>query len=87
MTVFAPASSVAERFGPWAERFRPRAGSVTPVDASCCVLETGSDKPQTLAVYLGILGVDFRVESPGELVTYLRELGSRYQRTVGSSAG
>jgi hypothetical protein len=37
---------------------------------------------ETLAVYLGLLGYEFRVESPAELAGHVRELADRYQRAT-----
>jgi predicted DNA-binding transcriptional regulator YafY len=45
-----------------------------------CVLDTGADSVDTLAVYLGTLGADFTVSEPPELVVHLRELSDRYHR-------
>jgi predicted DNA-binding transcriptional regulator YafY len=75
VTVFAPAATVAERIGPYV-------GTVAAVDERSCVLDTGSDSLSTLAVYLGMLGYDFRVESPPELASHVRALAERYQRAV-----
>jgi predicted DNA-binding transcriptional regulator YafY len=75
VTVFAPAAAVAERIGPYV-------GTVTAVDERSCVLHTGSDNLETMAVYLGLLGFDFRVESPPELAEHIRALAARYLRAV-----
>lgn len=75
VTVFAPAEVVAARIGPYA-------GTVAEAGEGTCVLETGSDSLETMSVYLGMLGFDFRVESPAELADYLRALIGRYQRAV-----
>jgi len=75
VTVFAPAATVLERIGPYV-------GTVTAVDDESSVLDTGSDSLETLAVYLGLLGYEFRVESPAELAGHVRELADRYQRAT-----
>jgi len=75
VTVLAPADTVLARIGQYV-------GTVTAVDDGTCVLDTGSDNLETLAVYLGMLGYEFRVESPPELAGHLRELAGRYQRAV-----
>ena len=81
VTVFAPASEVSARVGPWA-------GTVTAVSDSSCELATGADSLETLAVYLGLIGAEFRVEEPAELASWLRELAGRYLRASGpGSAG
>jgi predicted DNA-binding transcriptional regulator YafY len=75
VTVSASAAEVAARIGPYA-------GTVTEASGGTCVLETGSDSLETMSVYLGLLGFDFRVDSPPELAGHLRELIGRYQRAV-----
>jgi formate-dependent nitrite reductase membrane component NrfD len=76
--VHAPAAAVIERIN-------PTAGTVEAVDADSCVLITGADTVQTLAVYLGMLHFDFDVTEPEELVTYLRRLSDRYARSTPST--
>jgi predicted DNA-binding transcriptional regulator YafY len=75
VTVFAPAATVLARIGPYV-------GTVTATGDAACVLDTGSDSLETLAVYLGMLGYEFRVESPPELAGHLLEIAARYQRAV-----
>jgi predicted DNA-binding transcriptional regulator YafY len=60
----------------------PAAGVVEAVDEGSCLLDTGADTLQTLAVYLGLLGADFRVDEPPELVAHLRDLADRYRRAT-----
>jgi hypothetical protein len=71
VTVHAPAEVVADRIN-------PAVGTVEPIDAHTCVLHTGADTVETLAVYLGLLNADFRVIDPPELVSHLRTLATRY---------
>jgi predicted DNA-binding transcriptional regulator YafY len=61
------------------DRINPAVGTVEALDASSCVLDTGADSLDTLAVYLGMLGVDFTVSDPPELVDHLRSLATRYR--------
>ncbi|MFJ6079777.1 helix-turn-helix transcriptional regulator [Streptomyces sp. NPDC092369] len=75
VTVQAPAAAVIEQIN-------PAVGTVEALDADTCVLVTGADTVQTLAVYLGMLDADFTVTEPAELVTYLRRLADRYDRSV-----
>lgn len=75
VTVVAPADTLLARIGPYV-------GDVTPVDDGTCVLDTGSDNLEMLAVYLGLLGYEFHVESPLELADHLREIAARYQRAA-----
>jgi predicted DNA-binding transcriptional regulator YafY len=76
VTVHAPAGVVLARIN-------PAVGTVEPVDDVTCVLDTGADTVDTLAVHLGLLGVDFTVHDPPELVAALRELSARYGRATG----
>jgi hypothetical protein len=55
---------------------------VEAIDAAACVLHTGSDTLDSLAVHLGLLGVPFTVTDPPELVDLLRALSERYRRAV-----
>ena len=58
------------------------AGEVEAVDAGSCLLHTGADTLETVAVYLGMLGADFKVGEPPELVAHLRDLADRYRRAI-----
>jgi predicted DNA-binding transcriptional regulator YafY len=75
VTVNAPAEYVLDRIN-------PAVGTVEALDASSCLLQTGADSLDTLAVYLGMLGVDFTVTEPPELVDHLRMLAGRYGRST-----
>jgi predicted DNA-binding transcriptional regulator YafY len=75
VTVHAPAAQVAERIN-------PAVGEVEAVDEHTCRLRTGADSLDTLAVHLGLLGVDFTVTDPPELVETLRTLAARYSRAT-----
>lgn len=73
--VHAPAAVVAERIN-------PAVGTVQPLDEATCVLNTGADTVETLAIYLSLLGVDFTVTEPPELVAYLGQLADRYAGAI-----
>jgi predicted DNA-binding transcriptional regulator YafY len=75
VVVHAPATEVLARI-------TPAVGQVEAVDERSCVLHTGADSLDTLAVYLGLLGVDFEVREPRELVNLIGELSDRYGRAV-----
>jgi len=70
--VHAPAGQISERIN-------PAVGTLEPLDEHTCILDTGADTIETLAVYLGLLGADFTVTEPPELVEYVRVLSRRYQ--------
>ena len=75
--VHAPAAALADRIG-------PLVGTLTAVDDESCLLDTGADSLESLAVYIGLLGVDFTVTDPPELVDRVRTLAARYARSTSS---
>ncbi|MEV7343812.1 YafY family protein [Streptomyces sp. NPDC093544] len=75
VTVHAPATTVVEQIN-------PAVGTVEAIDADSCVLITGADTVQALAVHLGMLDVDFDVTEPVELIAHLRRLAERYARST-----
>jgi predicted DNA-binding transcriptional regulator YafY len=50
-----------------------------------CAFEPGSDDPEMLALYLGMLDADFKIVDSPQLVDALRKLTGRYQRAIDSS--
>jgi predicted DNA-binding transcriptional regulator YafY len=75
VTVLAPAETVIARIN-------PAVGVVEAVDANTCVLLTGADAMETIAIYLSMLMMDFRVDGPPELVAHIRTLARRYTDAV-----
>jgi predicted DNA-binding transcriptional regulator YafY len=75
--VHAPASHVRDRL--------PIPVTVTDLGADRCAFEPGSDHPEMLALYLGLLDADFTVADAPELVAALDKLVRRYQRAVQAS--
>ena len=57
ITVLAPAAEVLARIN-------PTVGVVESVDEATSVLVTGADSLEVLAVYIGMLGLEFRVGGP-----------------------
>ena len=49
-----------------------------------CLLDTGADSLEMMAVYLGTLGVDFTIADPPELIDHVRTLATRYARASGT---
>lgn len=64
------------------DRIHPAVGMVESISADECVLLSGADSLDTLAAYIGMLGMDFVVESPDELRPVLRTYAARYLRAV-----
>ena len=63
-------------------RINPTVGVVEAIDDQTCVLVTGADSVEIIAVYIGMLGLDFSVDGPPELVAQLAVVGERYRRAV-----
>lgn len=78
VVVKAPASVIAENIP-------AAAGTIDPIDEGTCAFATGSDSPETLALWLGMLDADFTVDGSPELITHLRALSDRYRRAADSS--
>lgn len=76
ITVLASADEVRSRIN-------AAVGIVEPVDDDTCVLVTGADSVETLAVYAGLLDLEMRVTEPPELVERMRVLASRYAAAAG----
>ena len=74
--VHAPASYVRGRL--------PIPVEVTSLGPDRCVFEPGSDYPEMLALYLGLLDADFAVVDSPELVSALSVLAGRFQRAGGA---
>jgi predicted DNA-binding transcriptional regulator YafY len=72
-----------------AEEMRSRVpsywGAINPIDAKTCEYMTGDDDLRWLAWRIAMLGVDFDVHEPPELVEHLRSLAFRLRRAVPSS--
>lgn len=64
------------------DRVTPAVGTLHEVDASTCELHTGADTLPVLAVYLGLLDVEFEVLEPAELAEHLAVLAGRYDRAA-----
>jgi len=77
--VDAPAALISDRIGPWV-------GTVEADGGDRCILDTGADSLELLAVHLGMLEADFTVTDPPELVDHLRRLALRYGRATAPTA-
>lgn len=64
------------------DRINPAVGVVEPIDEAHSILVTGADSYETVAVWIGMLGLDFHVGEPPELVEHLRTLAARYARAT-----
>jgi predicted DNA-binding transcriptional regulator YafY len=71
----APVSEVVERVP-------PTVGVLEAIDENRCMLQTGSQSLNILAVWIGMIGVEFEVQEPTELVEQIREVAERFQRAA-----
>jgi predicted DNA-binding transcriptional regulator YafY len=76
VTLHAPAEEMTRRVpAHW--------GTVEPIDAHTCEYRTGDDDVRWLALRIAMVGVDFEVHEPPELLEELRTLASRLRRATG----
>jgi predicted DNA-binding transcriptional regulator YafY len=68
-----------------AERIHPLAGRLEAAGEQRCVLETGSHSLEVLGFHLALIGVEFEVQSPPELLEHLRTLAGRLTRAASQS--
>ncbi|MFD5448720.1 helix-turn-helix transcriptional regulator [Streptomyces sp. NPDC003470] len=76
----APVREIAARLPPWLGRPEPADDG-----ASCVLRATVSDAVEWMAVRLAMLGVDFTVREPAELVAAVGTLGARLTRAAAES--
>ncbi|HEX3745470.1 MAG TPA: YafY family protein [Bryobacteraceae bacterium] len=74
--LFAPAGTIADRIP-------PHIGLLEPIDDRTCYFEAGASTYEGLAMQLSLLGADFEVVEPAELVAEVRRLADRYRRAGG----
>jgi len=77
--VQAPATVIAQRVP-------PTAVLVEAVEANVCLLTTGSDSLDALTAHLLLLGADFEVLQPPELIEHVRAAADRQLRAAQGSA-
>ncbi|MFI6518144.1 helix-turn-helix transcriptional regulator [Spirillospora sp. NPDC050679] len=63
-----------------AGRVSPTVGRLEAVDDQTCLLHTGSDSLDAIAVHVGLMGFDFDVLDPPELTEHIRVLAERLGR-------
>jgi len=65
-----------------AQRIPATAGLLEALDANTCTLHTGAHSFESLSSYLTLIGVDFEVDEPPELIVAIRKLADRLQRAA-----
>jgi len=73
--LFAPAAQIAARMP-------PSMGLFEPIDERSCFYETGASSYEAVAMHLSLVGADFEVVEPVELVAEVRKLAGRYRRAA-----
>ena len=69
-----------------AERLRPYAGLIEPINDRTCFLDAGASTFESLAMHLVLLGVDFEISEPVELMEEIRRVESYATPPAVSSA-
>lgn len=68
--------------GEVAPRVPYAAGTLEEIDEHRCLLRTGSDWLDGLAIYIANIGVEFQIIEPPELIDRVRDLAGRLQRAA-----
>jgi predicted DNA-binding transcriptional regulator YafY len=75
ITLYTPAETAAERIP-------ATVGVIEAVDPHTCLLHTGSNSLDEIAVYVALSGFRFQVHEPPELITHIRDLATRLTDAV-----
>ncbi len=75
IVLHAPAQQIAEQIP-------PMYGSVKRLDDARCLFETGAYSLDALGMHLAMLGVEFEVQEPVELVEHLKRVAARLRRAT-----
>lgn len=68
-----------------AERLPPAAGMLEAMAEDRCMLHTGACSLDTLSVYLALIGFEFEVKEPPELIDRVRWLAERFSRATAAA--
>jgi predicted DNA-binding transcriptional regulator YafY len=64
------------------ERISPTAGVLEALDTQSCRLHTGAHSLEYLAVTLALIGAEFEIEEPEELIDQVRRIADRFSRAT-----
>jgi hypothetical protein len=70
---------------PGRRRSSPAAGRLEALDEASCILHTGSNSLDELALHVAVKGFDFQVLHPPELIPVLRALSGRLRDAAAAS--
>ncbi|HET6178612.1 MAG TPA: YafY family protein [Candidatus Sulfotelmatobacter sp.] len=76
VTLHAPVDAIAKRVP-------SSAGVLEAIDDRSCMLHAGAQSLEGITIHLSMLGVDFQVHEPAELIQYMRGLAERLSRASG----
>lgn len=76
--IHAPLEAVAQRSS-------PAAGRLEAIDQHTCILHTGSNSLDELAIYIAVKSFDFHVLDPPELIPVLHTLAERLRKAADAS--
>jgi len=79
VTLHAPVESIAQRIPPWA-------GVLEAIDQESCTLHTGSHSLEGITIHLSMLGIDFLVHEPPELIDYIQRLAARLGNAIATKS-
>ena len=65
-----------------AERLPPTVGHLQADSENTCILHTGAESPDVLAIYVAILGAEFEILDPPELAEHILALAGRLTRAA-----
>lgn len=69
-----------------AERVSLSSGTLESVDEHSCLLRTGAHGLDVMVIHLVLLGIDFEVREPAELLDHIRTVRDRLSRSLGETA-
>jgi hypothetical protein len=79
ITIHGPAEAVAQQI-------TPTIGTIEAIDAQRCILRTGANSLDDLAAWVAVIGFDFQVHEPPELIDHLGVVMGRLRRARQISA-
>ncbi|MFE0427239.1 helix-turn-helix transcriptional regulator [Streptomyces sp. NPDC058953] len=65
------------------EMLTPADGTVEPIDDGHCLLRSGAAGPEVMVIHVMLMGVDFDIVEPVELIEHIRVVRDRFTRAVG----
>jgi predicted DNA-binding transcriptional regulator YafY len=65
-----------------AERLPPTVGHIQADGEHACILHTGAESPDVLAIYVAIIGTEFEILDPPELAEHVLALAGRLIRAA-----